>query len=332
MGNLRLTRIDADQVPDLESFADRTLFQTAPWLRFIALTQNAEPVLARLTDDDQTVGWFTGLTTRKYGLPVLGSPFPGWTTAYMGFNLLPHISRPAVLPALETFAFRELDCLHFELMDRRLTFADIAPAAYAHSSHHGFEVDLRPPRADLLAAMTPACRRNIRKAEREGLRAEASVEAGFVNEYYSQLEGVFARQRLAPTYPRSRVRALLENLLPGGNLLLVRVRTRSGETIASGIFPAQFGSMYFWGGASRPEAQILRPNELLHWFAMCYWKERGMTRYDMGGGGEYKRKYGGREIAVPWIRRSRYPGLGMLRQTARGLFRFRQRLSGLLRR
>jgi CelD/BcsL family acetyltransferase involved in cellulose biosynthesis len=86
--------------------------------------------------------------------------------------------------------------------------------------------------------------------------------------------------------------------------------------------------MYFWGGASLREYQILRPNELLQYQAMTYWKARGIGLYDMGGSGEYKRKYGGYEIAVPWVRKSKYAFLGRLRDTAAQLQRTRQRVLG----
>ena len=46
----------------LDSFADRTVFQTREWVRFVAETQAATPVLAQLTDSGQIVGYFTGLT------------------------------------------------------------------------------------------------------------------------------------------------------------------------------------------------------------------------------------------------------------------------------
>jgi hypothetical protein len=43
----------------------------------------------------------------------------------------------------------------------------------------------------------------------------------------------------------------------------------------------------------------------LQWAAIRYWKAKGIRAYDMGEG-EYKRKYGGREISGVWVRRSKY--------------------------
>ena len=88
--------------------------------------------------------------------------------------------------------------------------------------------------------------------------------------------------------------------------------------------------MYFWGGASWRKYQILQPNEAVHWFAMRYWKERGMSLCDMGGGGEYKRKYGGIDIQVPWFRKSKNPAYAALRSAAQSMQRIRQRVRGKL--
>ena len=66
---------------ELDSFADRTVFQTREWVRFVAETQAATPVLARLTDSGKLAGYFTGLTFTRFGVKVLGSSFPGWTTS-----------------------------------------------------------------------------------------------------------------------------------------------------------------------------------------------------------------------------------------------------------
>src|SRR5579863_2559487 len=70
----------------LDSFADRTIFQTEAWVRFVSQSQNATPVLAELLDAGRVVGYFTGLTSTKFGVNVLGTSFPGWTTPYIAFH------------------------------------------------------------------------------------------------------------------------------------------------------------------------------------------------------------------------------------------------------
>src|SRR5205085_2043438 len=145
----------------------------------------------------------------------------------------------------------------------------------------------------------------IRKAERVGVTIEEADDLEFADEYYAQLRDVFAKQSLVPTYGKERVTELIRRLHPTGRLLLLRARSRDGECIATGIFPGMNGSAYFWGGASWREYQILRPNEALMWHAIRHWQARGAVRFDLGGGAEYKRKYGGAEIVVPEFRFSR---------------------------
>jgi CelD/BcsL family acetyltransferase involved in cellulose biosynthesis len=310
-------RIAPDAAPAVEMFADYTVFQTAPWLRFLAQGQGAEIVAARIERGDECVGRFTGAIFRKAGLRVLGAPFPGSSTSYMGFNLIDGVPRQDALLALRHFAFRHLGCVYLEVMDRRLEPADV-PAGFASTLLEGYEVDLTPNEDVLFAAFDPACRRNIRKSEREGVRVEqASDPTSFATEYYSQLTDVFAKQGLKPTYTEARVRALINTVHASGRLLLVRATRADGAPIASAIFAAANDLSYFWGGASWREHQHLRPNEAVMWFAMRYWRARGITRFDFGGDGDYKKKYGGRRIAVPWVRAALLPWMERFRELAR---------------
>ena len=54
---------------------------------------------------------------------------------------------------------------------------------------------------------------------------------------------------------------------------------------------------------------------------MLYWKDRGIAAYDMGGGGAYKSKYGGKAIEVAWLRSSRIDALDRVRTEALALRR-----------
>ena len=166
-------------------------------------------MVAQILKDDSTVGWFTGLIVKKFGLRILGSPFPGWTTSYMGFNLTSDFDRGEVLKALIDFAFRDLECVHVELMDRQLDLATVQTLGLKHRVFRGYEIDLTQDEDSLFAAMSPACRRCIRKAEKSGVTVEAGNDEEFAEEYYEQLKEVFGRQRLTPTYWLERVHALV---------------------------------------------------------------------------------------------------------------------------
>jgi hypothetical protein len=83
-----------------------------------------------------------------------------------------------------------------------------------------------------------------------------------------------------------------------------------------------------WGAAFFRADSELHPNEVLWWDAMRYWRSRGALRYDMGGAGDCKAKYGGVETPTFRFHRSRYSALGYGRSAVRSLFRGRQVLAG----
>jgi len=310
------------------SHEDLTVFQTRAWISFVAATQQAVPVIVEIRDGDRTIGHFVGLVVERLGVRILGSPFPGWTTDYMGFILEPGSCRVSALCGLFEFAFARLGCAHVELMDRCLTVEDLGHVDVKYRLYEGFAVDLSLDETTLFANFTSACRRCIRKADKDGVQVEVAPVEGFAEDYFAQLTDVFAKQGLVPTYGVDRVRQLIGHLHPAGHLLLVRARDQSGRSIATGIFPFLHAVMYFWGGASWREFQILRPNQAVHWFAMRYAKAQGVHTYDLGGAGEYKRQYGGREIRIPWVRKSKYPWMESARTLAQEVFRVRQQMQG----
>jgi CelD/BcsL family acetyltransferase involved in cellulose biosynthesis len=312
---LSLERLDLSRCDwtAMDALDDRVVFQTREWLEFVARTQNADPVVAALHEDGEPAGYFTGLIVRRFGVPILGSPFPGWGTPWMGFNLVREVEPLAAVQALTRFAFGPLRCAHMELRDRALVHEDLRPLGFEHTPTMTFELDLAPGEDELLARMSSACRRAIRKGEKVGVRVEEAEPDGFAEEYHAQLEDVFAKQGLRPTYGVERVRELIRCLHPTGRLLLVRAVSPEGDRIATAIFPALNRTAHFWGGASWRQHQILRPNEAIFWYAMRYWKAHGATVMDMGGGGDYKRRYGPRELSVPFFRKSRVTLLSRLR-------------------
>jgi CelD/BcsL family acetyltransferase involved in cellulose biosynthesis len=328
---LHLERLDESSVDwdELDAYADRNVFQTREWLSFVENTQRAEPVVAALmTHEGETVGFFTALVVRRYGIRILGSPLRGWTTGYLGFNLQPGVSRRAAVAALPPFAFGALRCLHVELRDRSLGLGEVDGLGWQSSAKTIFEVDLRRSEEEIFAGITSACRRCIRKAEKVGVTIEEAEDVEFADDYYAQLRDVFAKQSLVPTYDSARVVELIRHLLPARRLLLLRARDADGHCIATGIFPAMNGRMYFWGGASWRRHQILRPNEALMWQAMRYWKARGVEWCDLGGGAEYKRKYGPREVTVPFFWTSRFRALSTARSAAKKAIKARQAARG----
>lgn len=319
---MEFVKIPYDQVDWalLDSFADRTFSQRKSWVEFICESQAGEPVIARLEERGCVRGFFTGVIVRRMGLRIMGSPFPGWTTPYMGFNLCEGVSRSEALSALIPFVFDILNCHHLEISDPFLTESDLLDSGLQVSTQKTLLSDLSQSEEKLFSLMDGTVRTAIRKAQKSGVTIEEAAPDGFPDEHYIHLLDVFAKQNLQPTYGKDRVEALIRHFYPTGNLLLVRARDAEGRSIATGIFPGFNQVSYFWANASLRPFQHLRPNEAMHWYAMRYWKGRGIQWHCWAPLGTYKRKYGGAEALMIEGRVSRNAIISMGRSVAQAAY------------
>jgi hypothetical protein len=297
----------------VDSFEDRTIFQTQKWLEFIQISHCADPVIVSIKDNNSIIGYFTGMVFKKFGLKILGSPFKGWTTAYMGFNIINGISRYEILQSFPNFVFKTLRCRYLELVDRYITEDDYRGLPYKVVKYKIQELDLTRTEEEIFAATKGVFRRNVKKSMKLGLVVEESSPQNFAEEYYTQLLDVFRKQNLTPTYTVDRVRTLLDLIYPTGHLLLLRARDSEKRSIATGIFIGYNQKMYFWGGASLKEYLHNRPNEAIMWYAIQYWKRKGIKWLDLGGYAHYKEKFGPDEINIPILMIAQHNSLVLLR-------------------
>ena len=325
---LTLERVALDDVDwdVLDSYWDRNLFQRRAWLDFIAAFAGGEIVVAAVQEHGRVLGYFSGVLFKKFGIPILASPFRGWTTAFIGFNLDQNVPRDEALRALEHFAFKRLGVWHLEVSDRHMTHEQGVALGYVPRTLEGYHTDLTQSEDQLFANMSSACRRAIRKSTKEGVTVEEAPPEGFAVEYYEHLKDVFAKQGMTPTYDYKRVKLLIDMVHPTGDLLLARVRNRDGLCIATGIYPG-FGKMsLFWGNGSLRQHQNVRPNEALHWFAMRHWKAKGVVEHDWGGAARYKAKYGVEPFDVPAFRKARHRSIQFARDLAERAYYFPRKL------
>jgi hypothetical protein len=313
----------------VRNYGSKYLFHETCWLRFLARSQGARIEGWKLLDGHGAVlGYFSAATVRKGFFHLLGSPLQGWTTNFMG-PLVNEVDAASAVAVLER-AWRARGLDYVELCNPAL------PAAVMRAA--GFELD--PDSTELVtlddeAAMwgrlKSECRNRIRRGQKNGLEVERTQDPTFVQEYYTQLQQVFLRQGLAPTYGEDRVRALWETLMPLGKLLALRVR-RGDDVVATGLFPHDERAVYFFGGACRPAAYSLYPNELLHWSAMLAALEAGIPCYNMCGSGGFKVKFGGTTLVTERWFKALSPLATVGRRAFKRYVRARQWVSGRLRR
>ena len=294
---VRLADLNIDEY---YSFKDKTVFTTVPWLNYLLEdTPGAEPILVRIVKDNELKGYFTGMKVKKAGIGILGSPFRGWSTCFMGLDAADDVQeqdRIDIYREIVPLLMKTHQCRYMCVSDRALSL-DESRKHFRTASTDTLELNIKRTDEELFKVFKTDCRNFIRQFERRGAALEiAKPDDMFAEEFYQQLIDVFDKQGLNPTYSLEKVKRLLKNLSAADMVLCLRVRDPEGKSIASSIYPGYKNKFFFWGGASYRSSQHYRPNEYMIWSAIKYWRERGAEHFDMVGVRDYKKKFGPEEV------------------------------------
>ncbi len=151
-------------------------------------------------------------------------------------------------------------------------------------------------------------RRNIRRAEREGLTTRWAERPEDLVQTFYQLHLRTRHRHGVPVQPRRFFRLLWENAIAKG-LGSVLIVEASGRPVAAGVFLAWKETMIYKFGASDVRAWPLRPNHLLLWHAIRAACDQGYRWLDLGrtdarneGLREFKRAWGAAEEPLIYCR------------------------------
>jgi hypothetical protein len=271
----------------------RQLFHQRAWLDYLAASRQLQVRFWAIRERGRTVGFFCGGILRKGPFRILGSPLKGWGTNFMGPVADLDLDRGAFLGAVDDLARRERLAV-VEIESPLLDDAAFEASGYEAVDQQTYVVELAPgdpgkvwDRIDLKS------RQKIKKAQRLGASVREVTGAAFAAEFYDQFVEVLARKTLSPPYGPDCAPLLLDALGREGKVYALEVSDPEGRSIATGIFPHDDRTVYYWGGASRLAGWKFSPNDLLQWAAMETACLRGLRTYNMCGYGYFKSKFGG---------------------------------------
>jgi SAM-dependent methyltransferase len=270
-----------------------TVFHRRAWLDYLAESRAITTRLWSISDGDSTVGYFCGGTLKKGPFRILGSPLTGWGTNTLGPVFSTEAHHPAFVAALDSVAHAER-LATIEVESTVLSEGALEAAGFEPTGAWTYLVALDA--SDGVSAwerLTGPCRNRIRRALKAGLSVEDTDDPAFVERYYEQYASVMRRKGIRPHYPVEYPRSLFNHLKKANCVLALQVKTPAGRVVASGLFPYDDKTLYFWGAASLHDSLDDCPNELLHWTAMQLATQKGLTTYNMSGHGRFKRKFGG---------------------------------------
>jgi hypothetical protein len=193
--------------------------------------------------------------------------------------------------------------------ETRGTDADLTGMGYQLEPALNFFVDLTRSESELWAAIHPTRRKQVARAERRGLEVRDVVDVGELPAHYALLVRTYRSVGL-PVFDESLFRAAFEGLVPQG-LMRVFGAYADGRLVGSRMVLAYGDTVHDWFAGSEREAKDLYPNDALVWAVLKAFAGGRWKRFDFGGAGrpdqpygvrEFKRKFGGEEVAFGTFR------------------------------
>lgn len=316
---------------EFNGFENKSVFTSIEWLRFLEEDSKGEIVILRITEGTDLMGYLSGLIVRKFSIRIFGSPFKGWSTRFMSFDLIdPGNIKRLIKPTMD-YLFHNLKCHYVEMVDRNLTPQDQKDIPYETQVVTSLEIPINRSDEEILASVKRNCRQMIKQFESRGATAEVvQPDEAFAQVIHELVCQVFARQNLAPTFSLEKIQRMLKHLGPTGQVVCVTAKDPQGEIIGAYIGCGMSKRCFGWCIASRQDALWYRPNEYLFWTGMRFCRGHGRETYDFSGVAEYKYKWNPQETAYLRIMAGKYPFLIPLRNGAKSLYWKGRKIKGLL--
>lgn len=302
MYTFEVIKLEDLNVEEYYDFEDKLIYQTLPWINFLIETQRVEAIIVRILLNGSYIGYYTGFLFSKFGIKIIGSPFRGWTTLYMGFNLLNGVERGAIIEPLWKFLSKKYHCLYMEIIDRYITNEDVVKHCLIADVQETYIKDISSDLDTIYKSFSSTCKNQIRRYEKNDAKLKVCEPSDdFANIYHKQLVAVFGYQDLSPTYDVNRVKVLLRELSKlDGALYCTEMLNPDGKSIGTLLGFAYNKTCYLFGLASYREEKYYQADYLI-WDSFIHWKKMGCESYDLVGVREYKLKFHPELVAVPRI-------------------------------
>lgn len=181
------------------------------------------------------------------------------------------------------------------------------PEATPSTVYWGHQLRLDCAEEELWRNVEPACRRSIKKAERAGLTIELSQSLEATRAFHRLLE-MTRRKHGVPPQPFSFFQSLQRHALAQNQGCIVLAK-KGSTAIAGAMFLHFRQNSLFKYGASDPDFQQLRGNNLVMWHAVQWHLRKGFKNIDLGrtslsneGLRAFKRNWGASERMIKYLK------------------------------
>ena len=280
----------------LSCFPDHTVFHTIPWLSAVAAANGLDLVLTSFFCAAQCLALWPCLVMRRGPLKIIGSPLPGWSTAYLGPLFAPQANVDEALGAM--LGHRALSRSAYfacKVIDHQRSI-DLSPFGFAPvMRYETYRLDLDRAEDELWRNVRQECRKHVKKAAKQGVEIRSEQSPQFLDDYWDMTIESFARSGVRPPFSRQLLDQLWHNLQPIGKLFALSAY-HEGTCAASIIVVRDDHTMYNWSSASRASLHHLCAPSALQWEAIRLAHQHQLRTYDFistsGGAGKFKQSFG----------------------------------------
>jgi len=259
----------------------RSPFHQPAWLDAAGSGVNFDLRFIGIYDGKDLVGALPGFLTRRGPFRLFGSPLRGAMTSYLGpvgSVLDAETDLVDLIKSCCDFACRQWGASYarFTLRDATAGVCSEVGANWEQQRPRSYRLDLSPGASGLWDRLKSDCRRNIRRAQQQGIEIAPLADAHL---FFEILQETFRRHGTT-SFQSERFFELVLAGLVSRDLLWAWGARYEGKTVAVGLFVHDDQEMHFISGASLPEYGSLPTSYLLHWHAIETAVNAGLRIYN----------------------------------------------------
>jgi len=247
-------------------------FHTRAWATVLSESYGFHPLYIRLHRGSRLIGVLPLMDIRRLPTPRRGISLPFTDHCNPLFS-------NADFPALFSAAARLGQDKNWKYLEFRTTCSDF-DGHRPYETFYGHVLNLTEGESRLFSGLSGATRRNIRKAEREGVEVAVGNTWLSMAAYY-RLHCLTRKRQGVPPQPLKFFKKIQEHVISKQHGVVI-LASRQGKTIAGGVFFHFHDEALYKFGASDPVHQELRASNRVMWEAIRHYAGNGFRNLCFG--------------------------------------------------
>lgn len=273
----------------IESYTPENLFYRQEWDDFFFAVFKRYPIRILIGREDQPISIFKVFpvqsTSDRFGLSR--GMVSGWPLGLGHVNQIYPITPIGAQETIKILSFLERISKKYGCSFLSLYFSSeqLDPDWFKNrkfivQAREKISIDLVKSEEQLLKEMSRNCRRNIKKAEEQGMQLFEADDKIDLAKYFAIVEDTHRRLRL-PQESLNLYESAWEHLAAKGlgRLFLVNLK----DEIVGGVFLFEcMKKAYGWSAATSDKRSLVAPGHFMHWNIIRTLKKEGLETYDIG--------------------------------------------------